>query len=498
MTLLIADDENLVRATLKSMLSELQLNIDSIIEASDGEQLMNKAVTERPDVVFVDIKMPKLDGLNSIKKIRDKCPNTRWIIITGFSKFEYAKEAIKLGADNYLLKPVSLQELKETMDSVLKSQIEQQEKQNVEFEHDISILINDLDSIEDLSESNIIRNADFICGFFAFDSYLEEDELAIKQHKFCMSVYKTFNKYISNDTRISITVLPNGNLETIFAWDQKKYPLGIKKAESYFLMLQAMAKEITSDSLHVTILHSDNCNNFSELYNKVNQLQKYAPFRMLISDSTLVSLKKLIYECNNCSPYKKSLVEIAVDITKSCKCKSDLEYYKSVEKLEQIFCENQTEDFKETCRILRYLSYACLPQIDFGLCKNRHDIIEMLKQNDNTVFDKDNKINNLVDKVKLFIDSNYMNDIGIAQIAEQFKVTPNYLSSLFHKKTGENFMKYLTRVRLLKAREMLVSSSDAHVNDIANSVGYYTVHYFTKLYKQYFGICPSDDIGKNV
>ena len=85
-----------------------------------------------------------------------------------------------------------------------------------------------------------------------------------------------------------------------------------------------------------------------------------------------------------------------------------------------------------------------------------------------------------------------MNDISISEISESLNISPNYLSALFHKKTGETFMKYLTRIRLNKAHELL-SLPNAKVNQVARQVGYSTVTYFAQLYKKEFGVCPSRD-----
>nr|WP_275983826.1 helix-turn-helix transcriptional regulator [Paenibacillus hamazuiensis] len=84
-----------------------------------------------------------------------------------------------------------------------------------------------------------------------------------------------------------------------------------------------------------------------------------------------------------------------------------------------------------------------------------------------------------------------MEDIGIGQIAGELNVTPNYLSSLFHKKTGCTFVKYLTRLRMYKAKELLAETG-LQVQQVAEKVGYYSSRHFTKLFKDTNGVYPSD------
>lgn len=118
MKVLIADDEKWIRSTLRSMLDELNMRIDIVGEAKDGEELIRLAGQYRPDVAFVDIRMPRLDGLNAIHSGRQLSPHTQWIILSGYSEFSYAREALQLGASDYLLKPLSPEDLAACLDKV--------------------------------------------------------------------------------------------------------------------------------------------------------------------------------------------------------------------------------------------------------------------------------------------------------------------------------------------------------------------------------------------
>lgn len=84
-----------------------------------------------------------------------------------------------------------------------------------------------------------------------------------------------------------------------------------------------------------------------------------------------------------------------------------------------------------------------------------------------------------------------MDDIGIGQIAGQLNVSANYLSALFHKKTGVMFVKYMTRIRMQKAKELFMNTN-LQVRQVAEQVGYYSTRHFTKLFTQTFGTYPSD------
>jgi two-component system response regulator YesN len=104
---------------------------------------------------------------------------------------------------------------------------------------------------------------------------------------------------------------------------------------------------------------------------------------------------------------------------------------------------------------------------------------------------EDSRSADVVGQVIAYVDKHYMHDIGIGQIAEQLHITPNYLSSLFHKKTGATFMEYLTRTRMLRAKELL-ADPNLQIQQVAEQVGYCSARYFTKLFTRFAGCYPSE------
>jgi len=112
---LVADDEPKIRKGLKKMLQSFNLELEIVAEAEDGEIALDLAKEHSPHILLVDINMPFLDGLSFIKKVHDFLPNAIIIIITGYDEFHYAQRAIKLKVFDYLLKPVSSEELKDIL-----------------------------------------------------------------------------------------------------------------------------------------------------------------------------------------------------------------------------------------------------------------------------------------------------------------------------------------------------------------------------------------------
>lgn len=118
--LMLADDEQYEREYLERV---IQTNyhhcLEIVYKASDGVELIEKIEECRPDIVLLDIKMPRMDGMKAAEEIRKKFPDIQMVIISAYSDFSYAKQALKLGITDYLLKPYLDSELRESLDKVL-------------------------------------------------------------------------------------------------------------------------------------------------------------------------------------------------------------------------------------------------------------------------------------------------------------------------------------------------------------------------------------------
>lgn len=112
MIILIADDDRLVRFTIKSILQEILGDSgDIFLEARNGQELVNQCKERHPDIAFVDIRMPRMNGLDAIAASREYAKETEYVIVSGYSDFAYAREGIRLGVNEYLLKPVDKDEI---------------------------------------------------------------------------------------------------------------------------------------------------------------------------------------------------------------------------------------------------------------------------------------------------------------------------------------------------------------------------------------------------
>src|SRR5262249_20315947 len=146
--ILIADDESLARTTLRSILHQWQMPLETLEDAPNGEEMVELVRRHTPDIVFVDIRMPKLDGLEAIKRAKALAPDAQWLILTGFSEFTYAQEALRIGVSDYLLKPVDPSEVRRVVARVIEERKRRLLHVNQQFERDLAALYHGLIALE--------------------------------------------------------------------------------------------------------------------------------------------------------------------------------------------------------------------------------------------------------------------------------------------------------------------------------------------------------------
>lgn len=130
MRLLIVDDEALVRRGIKSLIDFKALNIDEVQEAANGLEALEKFKAFKPHLILADINMPKMDGLSFSEKVKTINPLVKIALVTGYDYFDYALQALKLGVDDYILKPISKKDIEE----VLKKLIQKMEEDALSIE----------------------------------------------------------------------------------------------------------------------------------------------------------------------------------------------------------------------------------------------------------------------------------------------------------------------------------------------------------------------------
>lgn len=176
---LIADDEQIIREGLYNLIQTLNLQIQVVATASDGSEAIDFARKYEPELIFIDINMPTINGLEAIEQIKEVSSNSKIIIISGYSEFEYAQKAIDLGVHAYLLKPLDYKNFKQVVKKALESYSQEvlfpnillKEDRELDIQKDISTkalhYIQDNFAQPDLSLIDIAESLNISCSYLS-------------------------------------------------------------------------------------------------------------------------------------------------------------------------------------------------------------------------------------------------------------------------------------------------------------------------------------------
>lgn len=175
MIVLIVDDDRLVRFTIKSMLRDFMEDADDLfLEATNGRDMVTICQDKKPDVVFADISMPYMNGLDAIAECKKHSPMTQYVIVSGFSDFEYAQKGIHLGVCDYLLKPVDREKIKGVIEKIRRRMGEKQKESNSRFQLRVMESFNYFASLGTGEDPEIVDNdSNFLAVFLYVKDSLE-------------------------------------------------------------------------------------------------------------------------------------------------------------------------------------------------------------------------------------------------------------------------------------------------------------------------------------
>ena len=406
MNILIADDELLARTVLKHMLQDLNMDLNIVGEAADGRDLIGKMKQQPVDLAFIDIKMPDINGLDSIRILKNSYPNTNWVILSGYSKFEYAKEAMELGAVRYLLKPITLHELRKTITEISDVREKSHASMNIDFENVILAYFYKLISAEQLKETFVYSSSHFTGGIVYIDSFLDENLLSPLRLEITNKIHKIIEKYLRSGIYIAYFILPISNPVIICSWDPDKISFGEKTASNCFSEIWDLMHECRSDNFYPTLIKTGTCRCFKELCEKISKIQNSASLRVTLHNSGSLKLNELL-EISSCiSELDLKIVNLIIKLSETFKNKSYLSYAESLDKLKKIMSDEKINSREFVSSYCSFISYTL--GIDLKKSQTVDDIINKLKKNQQKLLGYGIEPADIVSQAITFIHESYM------------------------------------------------------------------------------------------
>jgi two-component system response regulator YesN len=531
MNLMVVEDEIRLQYNLAYNIPWEDHDIEVVGTAKSGEEALSLIELRRPDILILDIEMPNMDGLSLMKIVKEKEPQIRFIILSGHDDFQYAQTALKLGADNYLLKPAGNPEIIAAVLGVVERiKANREDKYNQELlqrkwrEHLPSLQSGFLQqwmngryadweverhARELMLEQLIHQGRAFIVAAVAIDPLSNSDIRFTDKDSFLLqfSLHSIAREYLP-ESKCLVFKDDNGSTIILF-W-------GAEEEGEEELLFQSNSHvvkllEVVKDCLKVTASAGTGL--------PITRRDVPVSFRQAIRalhERVLYGYNIVIPFTNNTSPNEniplfdmdlERQIQLALETRDGPKAlelihlwyRDKCEASPSVEALQEQILFMQSLLIKvihaqgwsvlevvreEFAFFQRPDAIAGKKQIVEGVEKIIHKFLSFAEEQ------RSFKSNHFVTQLMEIAEQSMDQDISLHTIAGQLFVHPSYLSRLFKKGTGKTFSTYIQERKMQRAKEFL--QEGAKVYEASQRVGYRDISYFTKLFRKYWGITPSD------
>ena len=526
---LIIDDEPTIRKGLINIINWKKFQCEICGEAGDGVEGLEKIKEYEPDIIFADINMPEINGIDMIKQAKCIVPHSKFIILSGYREFSYMQEAIKIGAFDYILKPSSIEDICEVARRAvmeLKYQIDHQmeiKKLRKCFDESIPILKEKLlydvifqinineEEIKEALKLYGVEIDEFIMLVIDMDGDSKKRE-PYQRQLYQFGIINTVEEMFAEDYKVEKIVLNNRQIAFI-----------VGSAEGDELLEENVYKKIynikqlieSCFDFTVSISISTKGNQIADLHKKMQECRNALAYRFYMGNSSIILYRDLrgFYQgqdylafngidkelCNVIKTGNEEDVKTILDKIekKIVEVNFDPEYIKtfywnliyeinmiriSIKSLE-VQDKEMSHDISSLYRMIDHATQ--IQELQSLLCDAAMSVVHRINR-----YNKKN-INQILQNAIDYIRENYTMSITLNELAEHTYVSTYYLSRMFKKELGKNFVEYLNEVRIDKAKELL-KDNQYKTYEIAELVGIQDPHYFSKIFKKYVNMTPTE------
>lgn len=484
--LYLLDDEPFILEGLKYIIDWEEYGFNVVGTSSNGEDGFNFIKNEDVDLIITDIMMPKMTGLELISNLKKINHNAKFIVLSAFQEFQYAKEAISMGAENYLTKPIDEEELIQTIEEV-KKKIEKIKLEKV----DIKIFKNDL-----ILKLICNKNNDGVLD------RLKLEGVNFNYKNLCVVILEfaeggNINNLILNHIdNLNYEYCVNLHNQILIIMDKesvnKDSLRNLKDDLSSIINEQiyiSRGKYVDSiDKLNCSYQSAKDIHEYKLVYPNISWIREYKEKSYNFENIDYIDfdhLKKLLLNKDN----KESLNYIE-SIFSKLKKDENLTVKQIKTKSIEVFL-NVYNYFNDS-KIIKGLDLYLEKVINsVNLDQIQVELNNMIKHRQSKLEETDDSISPIILKLLRNIEKNYSKDLNLKEISETYNINSIYLGQLFQKETGILFSDYLNNFRVNKAKNLLVETS-LKAAEIGELVGYANKNYFYRKFKDIVGITPSE------
>lgn len=513
--LVIADDEKIIRQGLRDLVDWNSLGFEIAEIFSDGQEVIEYLDYVVPDVILTDIKMSNVSGLEVARYVFEHKLPCKVVLISGYQEFKLAVQGIKYGAEDYLLKPTNVDNVRDTFLKIrgqldlnrMEQEKEQAQKERMEEaiplleEHFFSDLVMGVVDSDEYIRSRIgilypdidVENSSCMLADIYiedYDKYMEEtweysyDQLEVNLTNF-LRIYR--REYSFHIVYKSENVLEVVGIQT-----------GVRKGGGEAPCAEAMEELLRELSLNFRFRASYEIRRRYGTIFEIGRLQQDAWEGAVNSegfDQRLMEQKKLVMSnitMGNIVTAQKlfhNILEELEPLPAVARNNKVIEILATMSDVVKEVNEKLSQSLQSYFNYGAILNASRKEEVK-GYCDRIFDRIKVAEEK-KEYYDT----NSLVNKAKQYIQENLYRDISQEETADQLYICSSYLRRLFKKQTGENFTQYVTRIKMEKAIELL-KDSRYKTYQVSEMLGYKTPRYFSRLFRVHTGMNPSEYRGK--
>ncbi|NBI29095.1 response regulator transcription factor [Chengkuizengella marina] len=509
--ILIVDDEAIERMALQKILEKHIADIQIVGQASNGKEAIEMAKQFEPDLIFMDIRMPEVDGLAAVQKIKQFAPFVRFIMVSAYDTFEYARTALKLQVKDYILKPSKPVDIVHAVQKVLdEMDIEKKEKEaqsrseerlekalpiveadlvtQLLFEH---MNVMQLDEMIELLGMVEIQNAYVLLLVVQSKNFEKMESIAL------LELYREVKSFYHQEEQGFVGTMSGKHIPIIVIPDPEK----TYRSHASSLIRKLINFSNRFQGIHFFIGVGKPCGQIEHIQNSYHEA-------LLASADLDLPSKHFFYEdLKNSNATPKTLdLDLEKRMLEETRKGNIHHLPQLINQLIMNYASNKKPQIEIQQRVLQVLWLMSRSMNEMGfevespIYLTKIESIQQLKTETSVILKKMTEplekmsvrvAPDLLSRMKNYVYENANREISLEMLAEFVGLSPYYVSKLFKDQLGTNYIDFLTQCRLERARE-LMKDPQRSLKEITYEIGYKDPNYFSRVFKKKYGVSPTE------
>ena len=502
MRILIVDDEPLVRIGIKSAIPWEAHGMEIIGEAADGEEAIRLMIEHEPDVILLDIKMPKRDGIEVLQVMKLKGIKAKTIILSSFDDFMFVKKAMQLGAVDYFHKPTM--NVNDILDVLKKMKSQLEPYQEIQIERGFG-------------KGDALRNMLHGKTEDAHQTKLNESNL----HVIVFSI-KNYAQVSNRYTNDNVTLLPNSitNILSELLAKEKEAEFTNIDRNLFALVIsnsRSKSEQATLSNVNelIQLIRSSlkRFVNIDTIFGISDVFGSFGEMNMAFEQAQLALTQKFYHpelfifhykDDNNIGEQALEQVTVYIKEMKTGLRENNREQFMTnLVAWEQFVQEKECMSEQDVHKIYDFILFMMENGEEYNEYRNKAEQIEDFqtlidvyrpffdeKWNKGSLAQR-KKYSQIVRNILGYVEENYTQDISLKVLSNHFHVSSNYISRIFSQEVGRGLFDYMNEIRIEKAKDML-KDYQYKIYEIAEMVGFNSHVHFAIVFNKYVGMSPKE------